>query len=740
MRKLTLIFVAILIWAKTFSNSDSLYRYVCTYINPVLPGDHPDPTLLKVGDDFYFCGSCFHFTPYLTILHSKDLIHWKEISRVVPSNWSGLISDAPSNGIWQGAITYFYGSFWIYFSNTAGGGQYFCKAQNPAGPWSLPVKVQTTSETGASGYDNSIFVDDDGTPYMLIKAGQYVNRIQKIGPDGHLTGPVINLDWINKNARFSWAEGPVMCKRDGWYYYFIAGHVWGGQYVWRTRQLTSDSTQWEYLGNVFAPITDPNVALRYQNHMTAPIQLSDGTWWTIAQSYEKLNTNDWSGQGRQGTLHQIVWDENGKPTATAPTLLPLIKPNLTKNEYSWKLPRSDYFDNSKLSLSWHFLNKNASTKYNLSERPGWLRLKPISGRTHILQKDAGHYYTIVTKVDVNPISENQGAGIYLTNGNESVVVKLFQGYKDGKKIIFTFNNETTYEVSNIFGSNVVWLKLDRREHDLYGYYSIDGLTWIQVGSKISAVNLDKEQPNYNYWVGNSQGLFAENIQADFDLYFYRDGFSELPLAGYNNQYGITTISTTWGKVVTNNYNNGGWLMIGGVELGNENRVPVKLEIIASSTTGGIIEIWKDDIERNGSLIASINVSSTGGTTNYMSFISEVSDLSGQHDIYIRFSAPKNSIYIRSLKFIPDSSFYSNTKDYNLDKLIKVYPNPFNEYCIIDLLDNEGKYFIYDLNGNLCDSNVIKNYKIEVGKELRSGTYLLILETFNNRHVYKLIKK
>src|SRR6201995_3953459 len=57
------------------------YNSVRTYLNPVLPGDHPDPTLLKVGDDFYHCGSSFHFNPYLPVYHSKDLVHWKIISR-----------------------------------------------------------------------------------------------------------------------------------------------------------------------------------------------------------------------------------------------------------------------------------------------------------------------------------------------------------------------------------------------------------------------------------------------------------------------------------------------------------------------------------------------------------------------------------------------------------------------------------------------------------------------------------
>jgi len=199
------------------SDSSGYYNEVRTYVNPVLPGDHPDPTLLRVGDDFYHCGSSFHFTPYLPVYHSKDLVHWEVISRVVPPSRAAFVTDRPSAGIWQGAITHFYGSFWIYFS---AGGQWFCKAATPFGPWSEPEKVRTNPLTGDLGYDNSIFVDDDGKPYMVIKNGQKVNRIQALGRDGQLTDTVINLDWINARLQYSWAEGPVMCKRNGYYYYF----------------------------------------------------------------------------------------------------------------------------------------------------------------------------------------------------------------------------------------------------------------------------------------------------------------------------------------------------------------------------------------------------------------------------------------------------------------------------------------------------------------------------------------
>src|SRR6187431_1915558 len=186
-------------------DSASFYNEVKTYVNPVLPGDHPDPTLLKVGDDFYHCGSSFHFNPYLPIYHSKDLVHWEIISRVVPPSKAGFVTDRPSAGIWQGAITYFYDSYWIYFSAN---GQWFSKASSPKGPWSDAVPVKTNPKTGPLGYDNSIFVDDDGKPYMVIKNGQKVNRLQALGKDGQLTSTVMNMDWINARLQYSWAEGP----------------------------------------------------------------------------------------------------------------------------------------------------------------------------------------------------------------------------------------------------------------------------------------------------------------------------------------------------------------------------------------------------------------------------------------------------------------------------------------------------------------------------------------------------
>ena len=505
--------------ANSITTLDGGLNATSEYTNPILPGDHPDLTLLKHGDDFYLSGSSFHFTPYGEILHSRDLVHWETISRVVPPTWPELISDAPAAGTWQGVITYFYNSFWYYFSNSSWGGQYFCKADSPRGPWSAPVKMNTTDTTGTSGYDNSIFVDDDGTPYMLIKAGQYVNRIQQIGLDGHLISEAINMDWLNVGAQFSWAEGPVMCKRNGWYYYFFAGNVFGGQWALRSQTLT-DPSSWEFMGSFFAPVTDTQTGFRGPNHITAPVQLADGTWWTISHSYENNGADDWNGLGRQGLLHQVIWNEAGKPTGMAPTTLPVAAPSLLGGNIPLKTTVSDDFNESILKPEWYFLNAASSAMYSLSANPGQIRLTPGYGKCHLLQREEEHSYVIVTSLALGASSADQEGGIYVTNGDESLQAKLYSGYNAGKVIGFSFNT-TSYQVPNPVG-DMLWLKLVRENHTLTGYYSADGVTWTQVGQAINVALLDGTQANYNSWVGNSHGLYAQGNYVDFDYFYYNE--------------------------------------------------------------------------------------------------------------------------------------------------------------------------------------------------------------------------
>lgn len=625
----------------TINNTN--FEQVNTYTNPILPGDHPDPTLLKVGNDFYHCGSSFHFNPYLPIYHSTDLVHWEIIARVVtPSKAASFVADRPSGGIWQGAITYFYGSYWIYFSS---GGQWFCKADNPKGPWSDPVKVKENSVTGPLGYDNAIFVDDDGKPYMVIKNGQKTNRLQALGKDGQLADTVINLDWINAKLQYSWAEGPVMCKRNGYYFYLPAGDVSGGQYVHRSKELTSDSTKWERLGDFFKPITDPDAGFRRPNHIAAPLQLSDGTWWTIGQSYEKYAADDWSGMGRQTSLYPVTW-EGDRPWGMAPTTQPIERPNLPNTNILWRNVQSDYFDHEILGMHWHFLTRKAANNYSLTARKGWIRLNPDSIRTHIVQKETDHFYSAITKVEIDARDTSNKAGLYLTNGNQKVIVKLYAGFANGKKIIFQL--DSAIRVFDNPVGNMVWLKIERNAHLLFAYYSKDGNKWITLGAPINSIHLDKTQPNYNSWVGTSIGLFAEGKSADFDVFICKDAFSTMAAAGFSNYYGIKKLKKDAETFVTNTSSNGGWLMFSGVELG---KIPASsIEITASAIAKGTIEVWIDDL-KSGKLIATIPIEITG-ENKWKSFTRSIKRITGHHDVFIKYNkGNESSLLIKCFRFI-----------------------------------------------------------------------------------------
>lgn len=282
----------------------------------------------------------------------------------------------------------------------------------------------------------------------------------------------------------------------------------------------------------------------------------------------------------------------------------------------------------------------------LNSQKGWIRLTPDTTRTHIMQKETDHVYTVVTKVDLDAVNEAAKAGIYLTNGNQKEIVRLFTGNEDGKKIIFQFDTAKR-TVSNTVG-NTVWLKLVRNQHILTAYYSGDGKLWTLVGAPIGAENLDKAQPNFNSWVGTSVGLFAEGKPADFNFFICKDGKSVLPASGYSNYFGVTTINKDAVKAVSNTTGKGGWFMISGVELGTQ--TPSLIDLIASTPTNTKVEIWLDDLE-NGKLIATIPLTANAAH-KWQHFSQSIKGSTGQHDIFVRF--PKGAapgVCIQSIQFI-----------------------------------------------------------------------------------------
>jgi xylan 1,4-beta-xylosidase len=612
-----------------------------TYMNPVIPGDHPDCTVSKVGNDFYTTGSSFNVTP--VIYHSTDLVHWEAIAQPVSAAWSGY-GDSPGGGCWGGHMVYYKGKYWDYFSraNT----MYFVTADRPEGPWSMPTRVNNPTQLPYTlGYDNSIFIDDDGKWYLVVKNGQPNNGIVELGDDGQPTGIVYNLNWLNVRTStnpdvylYSWAEGPVMWKYDGYYYYSFARDLAGGQKVMRSKTLTADSSSWNMLGDFFNQ-DDPQISgslFTTPNHSSNVVMIADSTNWIIHPLYAK---GEWKGQGRQGLLNEVRYDANGKPTADYPVNKSFTAPELPSGGIPWMVPHSDFFGSSTLSPEWSLLGYTPDNLHSLTERPGWLRLSPKTSRMNTVTKNDGeHNYSLITRLDFDAKTTNDEAGLLILRGDEKLYVKLYSSMNDSgqKAIFFSFDNNK-YEAKNTVG-DTVWLRIIRVNHSISGHFSRDGFNWTQVGQNFDISVIDSYS-DFTTFTGTRQGLYVLNGPAYFDLYIYRDAYTLILAECPANQYGTTVSAKVGGISSLDNIHDGDWALYAGVEFGNSEYLMQPDSFMATAscaTAGGTIEVWLDSLE-TGTKIAQCNISSTGSWATYRTFTTDVfTPVSGNHDVYLKF--------------------------------------------------------------------------------------------------------
>jgi xylan 1,4-beta-xylosidase len=610
-----------------------------TYINPVIPGDHPDATLTRIGNDFYTTGSSFNVTPQ--IFHSTDLVHWEVIAQPVKASWPSY-GDNPGGGCWGGHVVYYNSQYWDFFSRS--NTMYFVTADDPAGPWSDPVAVNNPSSLPYTlGYDNSIFIDDDNKWYLVVKNGQPNNGIVELGNDGQPTGVVYNLDWLNPDPYpYSWAEGPVMWKYKGYYYYSFARDLSGGQKVMRSETLTDEEESWEMLGDFFneSDPLKPDALFTRPNHASPVIMLDDSTFWVIHPLYAK---GEWIGQGRQGLLNQVHYDANLRPVADYPVNKSFTAPKLPDSGIPWMVPKSDFFTSDVLNPEWSFLGYTPDNSYSLADRPGWLHLSPKSttNENTVVKNDGEHNYSLITRLEFDATSINDEAGLRILRGDETMFVKLFSSLNEynHKVIVFNFKN-IRYETDNIVG-NTLWLRIIRVNHSISGYFSSNGCDWVKVGEDFDVSEIDSYS-DFVTFTGTRQGPYVQGNDAFFDLYIYRDAYTPVLAECPANQYGTWRTTKTDGIYQLDSIHNNDRVLYAGVEFGNDEylKVPKAVEVTASGAgSGGTIEVWLDSID-TGTKVADCEILSTGDWNIFETFSAPVDHAEGRHDVYLRFAGPE----------------------------------------------------------------------------------------------------
>ena len=191
--------------------------------NPIMPGFYPDPSICAVGEDYYLCNSTFAYFPGLSVMHSKDLVHWEQIGNVLDRHSQLPLEGADhSQGLFAPTIRYYNGVFYVICTNVTHGGNFIVTATSPEGPWSEPHYLKE-----ADGIDPSLFFDDDGKCYYI---GTHENPDggAKYNGDWYIYIAEVDLEnWCLKGEKKDvwngalkgciWPEGPHIYKENGYY-------------------------------------------------------------------------------------------------------------------------------------------------------------------------------------------------------------------------------------------------------------------------------------------------------------------------------------------------------------------------------------------------------------------------------------------------------------------------------------------------------------------------------------------
>ena len=196
-----------------------------TITNPIQKGFYPDPSICRVGEEFYMVHSTFAYAPGIPVFKSDNLRDWEQIGHVLEREEQLCLNGAKvSQGIYAPTIRYFNGLFYVITTNVSGGGNFYVTAETANGPWSDPIYLEN-----APGIDPSLFFDDETCYYVGQRAkenaayyGDCEIWIQELDlREGKLLGkPVSVFDGSMKHT--IWAEGPHVYRKDDFYYLMLA--------------------------------------------------------------------------------------------------------------------------------------------------------------------------------------------------------------------------------------------------------------------------------------------------------------------------------------------------------------------------------------------------------------------------------------------------------------------------------------------------------------------------------------
>lgn len=469
-----------------------------SYTNPVAAGDFPDPSVIRVGQDYWATATTSEWAPEFPIMHSRDLINWEIVGAVFERRpeWS-------VGSYWAPEISQHRGRFFVYYTARRKEKNSLCvavaTARTPRGPYRDhgPLVCQ---EVGS--IDGFPVTDERGRRYLLWKEdGNSVSKptpiwAQQLSADGtRLVGErkeiLRNTDPWEKHASLPYGdliEGPAIVRRNGWFYMFYSGNFCCAREcnymmgVARSRKLLGP---WEK--NPANPIMAGNENWKCPGHGTI-VTDPRGRDWLL---YHGMHPKDFVYVGRQALLDEVKWGSDGWPTinegkgpsarASAP---------VSSRELNAEYKFFDDFTAARLDPGWQWPQSNEPAISIETARKGWLVLAPteaqaanLTGAVVARPTTVGDY-TATTVVEMSGLSGGAMAGLSAYGEMENA---LGLSVGDGKAVLWRRekNEQRTLETISTPAGASLHLRMRAREGQRYRFsISRDGRDWKDVGDEV----------------------------------------------------------------------------------------------------------------------------------------------------------------------------------------------------------------------------------------------------------------
>ena len=516
--------------------------------NPVLRGFNPDPSILRVGEDYYIATSTFEWLPGIQLHHSRDLVHWELIGHALtrPSQLrlEGVIDSA---GLWAPSLSWCDGTFFLLYSvlHTRVGTfkdvhNYLVTTEDIRGEWSEPLFLNS------SGFDPSLFHDDDGSKWLI-------NMQWDPRPGKHRFGGIVMQEYDHAAGILTGSqhhilrkpdliEGPNLYKHAGRYYLMLAEGGTGTRHAISLARADCVTGPYEIDGMPFilSARDFPQNALCKTGHGSL-VETPGGEWYVAYLCSRPLPDTGRCPLGRETAISRCHWTDDGWLRFDGGIAARENEPApLDAIEYPVCLrPEHDDFDSPDLSPHWSWLRQPLSdTWLSVNARPGWLRLYGIESvhslywQSLLAQRLQEFHCDIRTVMEYAPVHFNQSAGLicwYDTKTHYYLRVTCDEIL--GKVVEIALTDDSDYKVLEDSRLPVGdWTQFHLRamiDHaDLRFYASPDGDDWRSIGPVLDASKLSDDYGTGLHFTGAFVGICAQDLQgprlyADFDSFTIR---------------------------------------------------------------------------------------------------------------------------------------------------------------------------------------------------------------------------